>query len=77
MASQQSPKKIERIITTRYRPLVFPVPLNAMPVGDYQECMPKFTGIKGVSAEEHLELFYNYDDNLDIYEEGVWMRVFV
>jgi len=48
-----------------------------MPTGDYQECMPKFTGTKGVSAEEHLELFYNYADNLDIYQEDVWMRVFV
>lgn len=39
--------------------------------------MPKFTGIEGVSVEEHLESFYNFADNLDIYEEDVWMRVFV
>ena len=75
MVSQQAPTKIERIIAARYRPLVFPVPLNAMPAGDYQEYMPKFTSTEGVSAEEHLESLYNFADNLDIYEEDVWMRV--
>ena len=39
--------------------------------------MPKFTGIEGVTAEEHLEAFYSYADNLDISENDVWMRVFV
>jgi len=48
-----------------------------MPAGDYEEYMPKFTGTEGVSAEEHMESFYNYADNLDIYEEDVWMRAFV
>jgi len=77
MAGQQALTKIERIVAARYGPLVLPVPLNAMPVGDYQEFMPKFTRTKGVSAEEHLESFYSYIDNLDINEEDVWMRVFV
>ena len=52
-------------------------PLNAMPARDYQEFMPKFTGAEEVSADEHLKEFYCYDDNLDINEEDVWMRVFV
>eukprot|EP00253_Pinus_taeda_P036066 PITA_36066 len=39
--------------------------------------MPKFTGTEGVLAEEHLESFYSYADNLDISEDDVWMRVFV
>jgi len=39
--------------------------------------MPKFTGAKGVTSEEHLESFYSYVDNLDINEDDVWMRVFV
>lgn len=77
MASQQAPRKIERIISARYRPLVFPVPLNAMPAGDYQEYMSKFTGTEGISAKEHLESFYNFADNLEIYEEDVWIRVFI
>jgi len=38
--------------------------------------MPKFTMTEGVTAEEHLELFYSYADNLDISEDDVWMRVF-
>ena len=39
--------------------------------------MPKFTGTDGVRAEESLESFYSYADNLDISEDNVWMRVFV
>ena len=53
-----------------------PAPLNAMPTGEYQKYRPKFTGTKGVTAEEHLETFYSYADNLDISEDDVWMRVF-
>ena len=48
-----------------------------MPTREYHKYMPKFTGTEGVSAQEHLESFYNYADNLDISEDDVWMRVFV
>jgi len=77
MAGQQAPTKIERIVAARYGPLVLPVPLNPMPVGEYHKYMPKFTGTEGVTTEEHLEAFYSYGDNLDIGENDVWMRVFV
>lgn len=77
MVGQQAPTKMERIIVARYGPLVLPIPLNAMPVGEYQKYMPKFTSTNGVTAEEHLEAFYSYVDNLDISENDVWMRVFV
>lgn len=77
MAGQQAPMKIERIVAARYGPLVLLVPLNPMSVGEYRKYMPKFTGTKGVTAEEHLEAFYSYIDNLDISENDVWMRVFV
>jgi len=77
MAGQQAPTRIERIVAARYGPLVLPVPLNPMPVGEYQKYMPKFTGTEGVTVEEHLEAFYSYADNLDISENDVWMRVFV
>lgn len=50
MAGLQAPTKMERIIAARYGPLVLPVPLNAMPTGDYQKYMPKFIGTKGVIA---------------------------
>ena len=77
MAGQQALSKIEWIVAARYAPLVLPTPLNAMPVRDYQDFMPKFIGAEGVTTEEHLEAFYSYVDNLDINEEDVWMRVFV
>ena len=35
MAGPQAPIKMERIIATRYGPLVLPTPLNAMPIGEY------------------------------------------
>jgi hypothetical protein len=76
-ATPQNPTKMERIIVARYAPLVLPNPLNSMPTGDYQKYMPKFYGIEEVTAEEHLELFYSYADNLNIIDEDVWMRVFV
>ena len=68
---------MERIIAARYGTLILPTHLNAMPTGEYQMYMPKFTGTEGVTAEEHLESFYSYADNLDIGEGDVWMRVFV
>ena len=77
MEGPQAPTKMERIIAARYGPLVLPIPLNAMPTREYQKYMPKFTGTEGVTAEEHLESFYSYADNLDISENDVWMRVFV
>lgn len=48
-----------------------------MPAGEYQKCMPKFTGTEGVIFEEHLKSFYSYANNLDISEDDVLMRVFV
>ena len=77
MVGPQAPTKMERIIAARYGPLIIPTPLNAMPTGEYQKYRPKFTGTEGVTAEEHLESFYSYVDNLDISEDDVWMRVFV
>ena len=43
MVAPQAPTKIERIIATRYGLLVLPTPLNAMPIGESQKYMPKFT----------------------------------
>jgi len=77
VAGPQAPTKMERIIAARYGPLVLPVPLNSMLAGEYHKYMPKFTSTKGVTAEENLESFYSYADNLDISEDDVWMRVFV
>jgi hypothetical protein len=69
--------KMEQILANRYAPLVLPNPLSAMPTGDYQKYMSKFTGAGEYTAEEHIEAFYAYAENINISEEDVWTRVFV
>ena len=39
--------------------------------------MPKFIGEGDFTAEEHLEAFYSYVENINIEQEDVWTRVFV
>lgn len=39
--------------------------------------MPKFFGLGNYTAEEHIEAFYAYAENINIEAEVVWMRVFV
>jgi hypothetical protein len=48
-----------------------------MPTSDYQKYMPKFIGAGEYTAEEHIEAFYAYVENINISEEDVWTRVFV
>jgi hypothetical protein len=69
--------RMEQILANRYAPLVLPNPLSAMPTGDYQNYMPKFTGAGEYTVEEHIEAFYAYAENINILEEDVWTRVFV
>jgi hypothetical protein len=69
--------RMEQILANRYAPLVLPNPLSAMPTGDYQKYMPKFTGAGEYTVEEHIEAFYAYAENINISEEDVWTRVFV
>jgi hypothetical protein len=69
--------KMQQILAARYAPLILPNPVAAMPTGDYQKYMPKFTGEGDVSVEEHIEAFYSYAENLNIEQEDVWTRVFV
>ena len=56
---------------SEYPNIILPTPLNVIPTREYQKYMPKFTGTKGVLAEEHLESLYSYADNLDISEDDV------
>ena len=58
--------KMERILVARYAPVNFPNPLSAMPTGDYLKYMPKFTGEVVFTAEERLEAFYSYAENINI-----------
>jgi hypothetical protein len=73
----QTQTRMEQILANRYAPLILPNPLSAMPTGDYQKYMPKFTGAGEYTAEEHIEAFYAYAENINISEEDVWTRVFV
>ena len=67
--------KMERILVARYAPLILPNPLAGMPTGDYLKYMPKFIGEGDFIAEEHLEAFYSYAENINIEQEDVWTRV--
>jgi hypothetical protein len=69
--------KMQRILVVRYAPLVLPNQPAAIPTGDYQKYMPKFTGEGYVTIEEHIEDFYSYAKNLNIEDVDVWTRVFV
>ena len=69
--------KMERILVARYDPLNLPNPLFAMPTVDYLKYMPKLTGERDFIAEEHLEAFYIYAENINREQEDVWTRVFV
>jgi hypothetical protein len=65
----QTQTRMEQILANRYAPLILPNPLSAMPTGDYQKYMPKFTGAGEYTAEEHIEEFYAYAENINISEE--------
>ena len=69
--------KMERILVARYAPLNLPNPLSAMPIVDYLKYMPNFIGEGDFEAEEHLQAFYSYVENINIEQEDVWTRVFV
>jgi hypothetical protein len=51
---------MQQILVARYPPLILPNLVLAMPTGDYQKYMPKFTSEGDVTAKEHIEAFYSY-----------------
>jgi hypothetical protein len=51
--------------------------MNALPTDGYLKQFPKFTGEGDITAEEHLEAFYNFTDCHVIVDADVWMRIFV
>jgi hypothetical protein len=78
MAGANPPaNRMDAIVATRYAPLVLPQPVKALPLGDYLKYMPKFMGEEDITAEQHLVSFYDYEDNQNIENENVWMRVFI
>ena len=68
---------MDRMVASRYAPLVIPQPLNAFPAGDYQKYSPRFNGQGETTVEEHWDAFLSYADNQNIEAKDVWMRMFV
>jgi hypothetical protein len=78
MAGANPPRnRMDDIVAARHAHLVLPQPINSLPVGDYLKYMPKFIGEEDITAKEHLSSFYSYEENHNIENEDVWMRVFV
>ena len=77
MAGQQALDMMDRMVATRYAPLVLPQPLNALPGGDYHKYLPRFNGQEETTIEEHWDAFLSYANNQNIEAKDVWMRVFV
>ena len=77
MATQQPLDMMDRMVATRYAPLVLSQPLNALPGGDYQKYLPRFNGQGETTAKEHWDAFLSYADNQKIEAKDVWMRVFM
>jgi hypothetical protein len=69
--------RMDVIVVARHAPLILPQPMNALSSGYYLKYMPNFIGEEDVTTEECLSSFYSYENNLNIENEDVWMRVFV
>lgn len=63
-------------IQARYVALVLPNNLDAFPNG-YLKYLPKYNGETGPSAEDHLQAFLDFANNMNIEQENVYMRLFV
>jgi hypothetical protein len=68
---------MEAIIDAWYAPLVFPQPLNALPMDGYLNLLTKFTSEGDITTEDHLEAFYSFTNCHVIMDAYVWMRIFV
>ena len=74
MAAQQPLNMINRMVASRYSPLVLPQTLNALLGRYYQKYLPKFNGQGETTAEECWDAFLSYPDNQNIEAKDVWMR---
>jgi len=64
------------IVHAKYVALVLPQNLDAFPPG-YLKYLPRYNGETGSSAEDHLQAFLDFADNMNIEQEHVYMRLFV
>ena len=60
----------------RHEPLALPQYLHPIP-DNYLKLFPRYNLEKKVKADEHLDAFQNYMDDLNIQHEDVYMRLFV
>jgi hypothetical protein len=61
-------------VTTRYAPLVFPVPLHYLPE-NYINNLPKFTGEGDLTTTKHINFFDQFTDIIGIEHKDVYLRL--
>jgi hypothetical protein len=73
---QQPPHpRIFSKVSTRYAPLVLPVPLHYLPE-NYMKNLPKFTGEGDLTAAKHINFFNQFEDILGLKHEDVYSHLF-
>src|SRR5271156_5174201 len=60
----------------RLGPLALPPYLHEIP-DNYLKLLPRYDSEKKIKADEHLDAFLNYMDDLNIVHQDVFMRLFV
>ena len=60
----------------RHGPLALPPNLHPIP-DNYLKLLPRYDAEKRIKADEHLDAFQNYMDDLNIQHEDVYLRLFV
>jgi hypothetical protein len=63
-------------VAARYAPLILPIPLHDLPE-NYMKSLPKFTGEGDLTAQEHIKIFDQFADILEIEHEDVYSRLLV
>jgi len=63
-------------VAARYAPLVLLVPLHGLP-DNYMKILPKFIGEGDLTAQEHINVFDQFADILEIEHEDVYSRLLV
>jgi len=68
--------EFQPIVQARCENLVLPTNLDAFPTG-YLKYFPKYNGEIGPSAKDHLHVFLDFADNMNIEQENVYLIFFV
>ena len=59
-----------------YKPLVLPPMLHPFPE-HYLDLLPRYNGEQKITAQQYLDSFHNYMEDLNVQFEDVYMRLFV